>query len=228
MSCERKDLMRRLAVESPQALESPTWKEHFQSCPDCREARGGLERSLAVFRRLESESLSAMPEAPGWERFNRSLMQRQWEDRVSRRRRRLTVVAVAASLGLVAMGSVMAYQALQTENSYPAQIVRVSPDQREHLLRSLHNILADNAAAAATPEEQASAAVNPQDARENNGLGQKAGRRTVPVSYPRTPSLSPTFVSSMGRTAEENPRQASGPMGFTMFPQQSFTPYYPR
>jgi len=244
-SCAQRSLMQRLSVESPHVLNEGEWMAHLQACAECRYERMRLERSLAVYRQLEQEFLSETPQVPGWDQFSAQLIQRGKEQR--RARRRVWVAAsVAASFTLITLGSALVLHRLGTPQSHPARIVRVSPLQREHLLRSLQGILADGSSALAGSSVQSlsAAGANPAATKATRPLNSSATstqpQGTVPaentgihVVFPRSPTVSPMFVSSQIRAGESTQGVTRGGTGFTMFPQNpfqqnSYTPVFPR
>jgi len=244
-SCAQRSLMQRLSVESPQALNEGEWKAHLQTCVECRQERMRLERSLAVYRQLEQEFLSETPQVPGWEQFSAQLIQRGNEQR--RARRRVWVAAsVAASFTLITLGSGLVMNRIATPQIHPARIVRVSPLQREHLLRSLQGILADSSLALAGNSAQSLAVTgaNPAAAKAPRALNPSADQGLpqgtepsdapgIPVVFPRSPTVSPMFVSSQMRAVESAQSVRMGGSGFTMFPQNAFQqssyePVFPR
>jgi len=222
--------MQRLLVEAPESLSGGEWKSHVETCAECHAARESLERSLAVYRQLEREFLDATPLVPGWDRFSAHLAQRNAELRISRRRGAWGMVVAVVSVSLVTLGSTLHFSSLETHGPSPARIVRVSALQREHLVQSLRNILAENSIpkAAAAPQIKAPSMAPP---RLNSSVPPVAVQPQVPVilvSYPRSPSISPVYTATWTKAAGGEGTVGVGATGFTMFPHQPQAPMFPR
>ena len=234
MSCNQLGLMRRLAVESPQTLGGEAWKAHLLDCPECRGERDGLERSLAIYRQLEHKFLETIPEAPGWEQFSRRLEQRGATQRKTRRGMALMAASVAASVSLVALGGALMAHRPDSSAPSPARIVRVSQAQREHLIRSLQGVLVEKSMAkkAGLASKQAVAAEStrqsPASGLAQSPMVESSDSQVIPVIYPRSPTVSATFVSSQVRAMEESRNLSPGGTGFTTFPQSIYSPVFPR
>lgn len=105
MSCDQLPLVRRIAVERPKALDLAIWKAHLDVCPECREERFALARSLAVYRQMESQERDAVTPGPTWETFAVTLAR---EQRWQRMRSRIRAPLAAASVFVaVALGAVL-------------------------------------------------------------------------------------------------------------------------
>jgi hypothetical protein len=132
-ACEKREAVARMAVAQPEQLARDPWAAHLRECPECRESCTGMARSLAVFRRVETERLAAHVSAgPSWERVALA-MQAEPKHRLFLRRYRLPVAAAVGGM-LVFSGAGMWYadQGGSAENS-PARIVRLEPEQQQHM-----------------------------------------------------------------------------------------------
>jgi len=135
MSCDQIHFVSRLAVEEPTALAKDPWKAHLEKCSHCRMETVSLNRSLALFRRMEGlETLPERAEA-GWERFAGSLGKRQ-TPRWRFFSPRLPLAAAAGVILVVMAGSIFWNTRIPQEVLSP-HAVTLKPDERLHLQRVL-------------------------------------------------------------------------------------------
>jgi len=130
MSCSQMPLLQRLAVESPWLIRREPWRSHLTGCPSCREEQGALERSLVVFRRLESESRERELNVPTWEDFSRTLAG------LEQRRgafSRLRVPMAAATALVILIGGLLFWPEGPVLQPRPAKIVTLEPEQHRQL-----------------------------------------------------------------------------------------------
>lgn len=140
MSCEQRSFIARLAVDDPSALQSPLWRDHLNSCAECRKENTALGKSLAIYRHLEQCQKTDGSVDSAWSRFEHCLKG------VPRPRRSLAgkmLPATAAAGLLLALmtGTVFWTQQTPTEIQ-PPQAVNLKPDERMHLQRVLRRSLA--------------------------------------------------------------------------------------
>ncbi|MDH5752712.1 MAG: hypothetical protein OEZ59_09885 [Deltaproteobacteria bacterium] len=164
MSCNRLEMLCRLLVDGIEALRTVEWKSHLEKCPICRGEKLRLERSISVFRQMETERLDSMEVQdgePAWEAFREKLEQS------SRRRMqlRIQVVSVAAVVLVAVLGSVFTMNAVTRNSPRPAKIVRVHPKLHEHLTTSLKDSLVGSREHAEAALKPAPAAHEAQKAR---------------------------------------------------------------
>lgn len=100
MPCERAELLQHLAVTEPETLKAPAWRQHLADCASCSKLLFSMERSLAVFQQLESESRAGCPLGPTWQTLQHKLQQHSRRSRTLRQV--LPTVAAASLLVLVA------------------------------------------------------------------------------------------------------------------------------
>ena len=138
--CERTEFLRRALVEQPEAIGQEPWREHMQDCAQCRQERQAWQQSLAVYRQLEAERLSDLPDGPSWEKLAAALAQ---DGNPRRRRWRLPLVAAVGAAVMVtgaisgsylianrdATGSVVQGQTPRRESAdrAPLNLVRQTP-----------------------------------------------------------------------------------------------------
>jgi len=104
MLCERLDMLKRYAVESPHSLEGGDWPEHLEQCPACHETWRGLDRSLSVFCAVEGDGGGYDGMGPSWEAMEARLAREVSIAAARNRRFPMMRMLAAASVLLVATG----------------------------------------------------------------------------------------------------------------------------
>ena len=89
MDCDKTTMLRHLAVDDPDSLQTGDWKAHLVQCPACRIEWQSMARSIAIFRQLERADAQRFEAAANWEAFSRRLSARVAE------RTRIRIVLVS-------------------------------------------------------------------------------------------------------------------------------------
>jgi hypothetical protein len=90
--------LRRALVDQPESIRQEPWLGHLQDCAQCRQESHAWQRSLAVYRQLETERLADLPPGPSWDRLAAALAQ---DGSPRRRRWRLPLVAAVGAAVMV-------------------------------------------------------------------------------------------------------------------------------
>jgi hypothetical protein len=136
-ACSRIEASARLAVEQPAALGSEPWASHLRECAQCREQAAAYGHSLAVYRHLEAERLTAAPEGPTWGQLAAALgpaAAGSW---------RFRMLLAAASLGtLLFVSGLVGWGGADSGEPRPARIVHLP---HKHELQ-LHEVIGQSLA----------------------------------------------------------------------------------
>ena len=113
MPCDKFEVMRQFAVESPRDLEEGDWQFHFDLCDECNQEWKALNSSLAVYQHLTREKISSFNFVPDWDQFNSQLR----KEKGSFFRQNLFRLSMAAAVsGLLILGGIATQQPFSSDS----------------------------------------------------------------------------------------------------------------
>ncbi|MDH4121308.1 MAG: hypothetical protein OEV94_06360 [Deltaproteobacteria bacterium] len=117
--CDKTPLVERMAVDHPEVLTHPEWRNHMAECQPCRDLWRGLERSLAAFVCLERETRHRVA-PPDWNAFQ-SRLQTETRRHAASAWMRLPLAAAMAGLFLVSGLAMFNFNPAKPESTLAAQ-----------------------------------------------------------------------------------------------------------
>lgn len=116
MDCEKTTMLRQLAVDDADSLQSGDWQAHLEQCPACRNEWQSMARSIAIFCQLEREDAQRFGAVANWEAFSRRLSAQAAE---RTRKPWFKRPHLAGAAGLVLAGGVMGWVLLTSTTAPP-------------------------------------------------------------------------------------------------------------